>query len=215
MKMNSTLFRRFTCAAMLILMLGMLACRFDFENEVWFNPDLSGKASITVTARDLVFSDQEEADAQLETNVLQKYEDLIKSTPGAKLISNETTDLGFDGTSSYQYQVIFSFDSPATLNKIIARTDAMAVNNSNSGKATTITFYPPAMSMLDKAELESQIGDLSDVEISYYLDVHAPAILTGSSDFDFEPNDDKHRKWMIIVDEEWFANPTGEYYIEY
>ena len=235
---SNVLLRRFIGGLMLLLLLCLLACRFEFRNELWFNQDLSGKAEITVIARDLIFADQGEADAKFEENVLQKYEDLINATPGAKLISNENTDLSYGNSTGYQYQLSFSFDSPATLNKIIALagspdltennidshttrnhavtpTDAKAVKSSKRGNNTTISFFLPAMSMLENAELVRQIGDLSEKDIHYYLDVHAPAQVTGSSDFDFEPYDENSREWMIAIDEEWFANPIGEYYIEF
>lgn len=216
MKLKRSVFHRYTLGAVIILMfLGISACRFELENEIWFNNDLSGKAEITVKARDLTFNSEEEAQNRLATNALQKYVDLIKATPGTKLTKNETTDISFGEGYSYEYAVAFTFNSPATLNKIIALQDSLAVSQTKTGKQTTISLYPNAMSILDKSELQSQIGDLSTATINYFLEVHAPQNIKDSSEYEFEPYDDKSRNWMLCLDMKWVTAFPEKYFISF
>jgi hypothetical protein len=216
MKLKRSVFHRYTLGAVIVLMfLGISACRFELENEIWFNKDLSGKAEITVKARDLTFNSEEEAQNRLATNALQKYVDLIIATPGTKLTKNETTDISFGDGYSFEYAVAFTFNSPATLNKIIALRDSLAVSQTKTGKTTTISLYPHAMTIQDKSELQSQIGDLSNATINYFLEVHAPTNITNSSDYEFEPYDDKSRKWMQTVDTDWLASQPNMYFIKF
>lgn len=198
---------------LIVLLLGLGACRLDMEQEIWMNEDNSGKALITTTVVIPKMEDMDLMEEGMSTeSPLDEMAVLVANTEGAELIDSNRFDNSTDEEINLKYYLEFSFDKPETLAKIILTDPEVGLQLSVKGKDRTLVLDPRAFS-LQETEEYSEYLDFLDMNMN--LKLHLPKKYKELSPADDTQEKGKDLSWSYKLDSDWYAEDERPISIKY
>lgn len=190
---------------LMLILLGLGACKLQLDQEIWLNADNSGRARLEAEGIiPRMAEGEDETNGPSDENALQDYADRIAENSGAVMELYEMSTDHNPDELRYIYQLEFSFDNLQTLRNVICIDSTRGFNVDQATSYKLADIDPHNLLMQQESDIQEYFS-LMDINMKLVLhlpnepkkiDSKAPALVTG-----------KEIIWNFTLDQDWYSKP--------
>jgi hypothetical protein len=197
------------------MLLGLSACKIEFNHEIWLNKDNSGHAKVDFILNMPQYLEADAEDPMAKDNALADLADKLRDIPGIKITDMKMATNHDEEELNYHYSMEFTFDSLKALQMALFNDPDKGITIQKVKGKKQIVIDTRQLYLQDEGEMDeySEYLDMFNMNLSVKLNL--PKKPRNMSDDPEYTVSKKSIKWDMVLDSDYYAKDTNLLVVEY